>query len=54
MSEFLYVQEAVALQEQVERERADKAGLKRKLDAAASRVSVLEKEVMRMLLKFYA
>eukprot|EP00277_Geminigera_cryophila_P020642 CAMPEP_0179490322 /NCGR_PEP_ID=MMETSP0799-20121207/65389_1 /TAXON_ID=46947 /ORGANISM="Geminigera cryophila, Strain CCMP2564" /LENGTH=647 /DNA_ID=CAMNT_0021306491 /DNA_START=87 /DNA_END=2031 /DNA_ORIENTATION=+ len=37
-------QEGTALQEQVDKERSDKTALKRKLDAAASRVSVLEKE----------
>ena len=37
-------QEAHALQEVLDKERGDKAALKRKLDAAASRVSVLEKE----------
>ena len=37
-------QEAAVLQEQVDKERADKAVIKRKLDAASSRVSVLEKE----------
>eukprot|EP00802_Teleaulax_amphioxeia_P004057 Tamp_04061.p1 GENE.Tamp_04061~~Tamp_04061.p1 ORF type:complete len:621 (-),score=222.96 Tamp_04061:1585-3426(-) len=37
-------QEAHALQDVLDKERADKAALKRKLDAAASRVSVLEKE----------
>lgn len=37
-------QEAAALQEQVDKERAEKAAIKRKLDAASSRVSVLEKE----------
>ena len=40
--------EASSLQEQMDKERADKAALKRKLDAAASRVSVLENEVRDM------